>query len=129
MRLRWAVRGVLVLGVAASIAANILHAQPHPVSQTIAAWPSIALLLTVELIARVPVYQRTLAIVRRLATTAIAGIAAWVSYWHMVDVAVIQNSSAWMAVDLDVHVVDMSATCGVVGRAGKLSRARPRGVG
>jgi hypothetical protein len=78
---------VLTLGVAASVTANVLHAQPHPISQAIAAWPPVALLLTVELISRVPVHHRGLAVVRIVATAAIAGIAAWVSYWHMAGVA------------------------------------------
>jgi len=86
-RLRWGVRVTLVLGVAASVAANMLHALPNPISQTIAAWPPLALLLTVELISRVPVYRRSLTAVRLFATTVIAGIAAWVSYWHMAGVA------------------------------------------
>src|SRR5690606_9091809 len=86
-RVRWAVRAVLALGVAASVTANVLHAQPNPISQTIAAWPPVALLLTVELISRVPVHRRGLAAVRLAATALIAGIAAWVSYWHMVGVA------------------------------------------
>jgi hypothetical protein len=86
-RVRWAVRGTLVLGVAASVAANVLHARPDPVAQLIAAWPPLALLLTVELISRVPVHRRLLAAARLVATTAIAGIAAWVSYWHMAGVA------------------------------------------
>ena len=86
-RVRWAVRCTLVLGVAASVAANVLHAQPDPVAQIIAAWPPLALLLTVELISRVPVHRRSLAAARLVATTAIAGIAAWVSYWHMAGVA------------------------------------------
>ncbi len=86
-RVRWAVRGTLVLGVAASVAANVLHARPDPVAQLIAAWPPLALLLTVELISRVPVDRRVLAAARLIATTAIAGIAAWVSYWHMAGVA------------------------------------------
>lgn len=86
-RVRWAVRGTLVLGVAASVAANVLHARPDPVAQIIAAWPPLALLLTVELISRVPVHRRILAAARLFATTAIAGIAAWVSYWHMAGVA------------------------------------------
>src|SRR5690606_22079577 len=73
--------------VAASVAANVLHAEPNPISQTIAAWPPVALLVTVELISRVPVHRRALAAVRLAATTLIAGIAAWVSYWHMVGVA------------------------------------------
>lgn len=86
-RLRWAVRAVLVLGVAASVAANILHAADNPISQAISAWPPLALLLTVELVSRIPVYRRSLAVVRIVATAAIAGIAAWVSYWHMAAVA------------------------------------------
>ncbi|GAA1782535.1 hypothetical protein GCM10009682_00890 [Luedemannella flava] len=86
-RIRWAVRATLVLGVAASVAANILHAESNPVSQTIAAWPPLALLLTVELVSRVPAHRRSLAALRLCATAAIAGIAAWVSYWHMVGVA------------------------------------------
>ncbi|MET7831314.1 DUF2637 domain-containing protein [Micromonospora sediminicola] len=86
-RLRWAVRAVLALGVAASIAANVLHARPNLISQVIAAWPPLALLLTVELISRVPADRRGLAAARLIAAGVIAGIAAWVSYWHMVGVA------------------------------------------
>ncbi|WP_082159211.1 DUF2637 domain-containing protein [Micromonospora sp. HK10] len=86
-RLRWAVRAVLTLGVAASIAANVLHARPNLISQIIAAWPPLALLLTVELISRVPADRRGLAAARLIAAAVISGIAAWVSYWHMVGVA------------------------------------------
>src|SRR6185312_10800537 len=75
-RLRWAVRAVLTFGVTASIAANVLHARPN-----------LALLLTVELISRVPADRRWLANLRLIAAAAIAGIAAWVSYWHMAGVA------------------------------------------
>jgi len=86
-RVRWAVRATLVLGVAASVVANVLHALDNPISQAIAAWPPLALLLTVELISRVPVHRRSLAFARFFATATIAGIAAWVSYWHMAGVA------------------------------------------
>ncbi|WP_435204949.1 DUF2637 domain-containing protein [Micromonospora sp. bgisy143] len=86
-RLRWAVRAVLTLGVTASIAANVLHARPNLISQVIAAWPPLALLLTVELISRVPADRRALVAARLIAAAVIAGIAAWVSYWHMVGVA------------------------------------------
>ncbi len=86
-RLRWGVRGTLVLGVAASVTANVLHARDNPISQAIAAWPPLALLLTVELISRVPIHTKALAFVRLFATAVIAGIAAWVSYWHMAAVA------------------------------------------
>lgn len=86
-RVRWAVRATLFLGVAASVVANVLHALDNPISQAIAAWPPLALLLTVELISRVPVHRRWLAATRLIATATIAGIAAWVSYWHMAGVA------------------------------------------
>ena len=87
-RIRWAVRAALFLGVAASVAANVLHADDNMISQTISAWPPLALLLTVELTSRIPMHRPMLAGVRVLATIVIAGIAAWVSYWHMQEVAV-----------------------------------------
>ena len=86
-RIRWAVRATLMLGVAASVAANVLHARPEIISQVISAWPPLALLLTVELTSRIPMHKPVLAGIRVLATATIAGIAAWVSYWHMVGVA------------------------------------------
>jgi hypothetical protein len=86
-RIRAVVRMTLTLGVAVSVVANILHADPNPISQAIAAWAPLALLLAVELISRVPVHQRSHARLRIIATAGIAGIAAWVSYWHMVGVA------------------------------------------
>lgn len=86
-RVRWAVRATLTFGVAASVAANVLHAQQNPISQAIASWPPLALLLTVELVSRIPMHRPLLAVVRVLATAVISGIAAYVSYWHMVGVA------------------------------------------
>ncbi|MDI5939684.1 MULTISPECIES: DUF2637 domain-containing protein [unclassified Micromonospora] len=85
-RMQWAVRATLALGVAASVTANILHAQPNPISQAIAAWPPMALLITVELVTRVPVHRRSLGVIRVAAASAIAAIAAWISYHHMVGV-------------------------------------------
>src|SRR3954452_3036824 len=84
LRVRSGVRAVLVLGVAASVAGNVLHAEPTIVGRSIGAWSPLALLLTVELISRVPVHRPALSGLRMAATALIAGIAAWVSYWHMV---------------------------------------------
>ena len=86
-RIRWGVRAVLLLGVAASITGNVLHAQDNPISRGISAWSPIALLLAVDLISRVPVHRPAMAVARWAATALIAGIAAWVSYWHMAAVA------------------------------------------
>lgn len=86
-RIRWGVRAALTLGVAASITGNVLHANNNLIAQIIAAWSPLALLITVELIAWVPVHRLSLAVARLATTALIAGIAAWVSYWHMVAVA------------------------------------------
>src|SRR5438309_2388554 len=85
-RFQWAVRATLAVGVAASVCANVLNARDNPISQAIAAWPPLALLLTVELVSRVPVHRRLLAAARIGGTTVIAGIAAYVSYFHMAAV-------------------------------------------
>jgi hypothetical protein len=112
--------------VAASVAANILHAQPHLVSQLIAGWPPVALLLTVELISRVPVHRRTLAVARLAATTAIAGIAAWVSYWHMVAVAARHGETGLSAYLLPVSVdgLIIVASVSLVELSGRLRAAQ-----
>jgi hypothetical protein len=86
-RIRWAVRAVLVLGLAASATGNVLHAQPNLISRSISAWPVVALYLAIDLISRIPVNGKLLAAARLVAAAAIAGIAAWVSYWHMAGVA------------------------------------------
>lgn len=86
IRIRWATRLTLAFGVAASGVANVLHAEDNPISRAISAWPPLALLLTVELISRVPVHRFWMAVVRLAATGLIAGIAGWISYWHMAAV-------------------------------------------
>ncbi|MGN9889309.1 hypothetical protein [Micromonospora sp. L31] len=41
-----------LVGVAASLAANVIAAEPDAVARTVSAWPAVALLLTVEVLAR-----------------------------------------------------------------------------
>lgn len=96
-RLRWAVRGVLTLGIAVSVAANVLHADPNPISQVIAAWPPLALAVAVEIVARVPVHRSLWARVRVSMAGVIALIAAYVSYWHMAGVIVRYGESSDVA--------------------------------
>ena len=121
-RVRWGVRAALVLGVATSVAANVLHANPNPISQAIAAWPPLALLLTVELISRVPVHRRTLASVRLTATACIAAIAAYVSYHHMVGVAARygEEGAAPYLIPLSVDGLVIVASVCLVEIAGRL---------
>lgn len=129
-RVRWAVRLALVLGVAASVAANVLHANPNPIAQAIAAWPPLALLLTVELISRVPVHRRSLAAVRMAATASITGIAAWVSYWHMVGVAARygEQGTAPYLIPLSVDGLVVVASVCLVELAGRFRDAEVGGI-
>ncbi len=85
-RLRMGVRAALALAVAATVSANVLHAQPTLIGRVISAWAPTALLIAIEIITRIPLRLSLRAVVVWLATTGIAGIAAWVSYWHMVAV-------------------------------------------
>jgi hypothetical protein len=127
-RIRWAVRAALMLGVAASVAANVLHAEHNLISQTISAWPPLALLLTVELTSRIPMHKPLLAAVRVLATIAIAGIAAWVSYWHMQGVAVTygetQTSAYLLPISVDGLIVVASVS--LVELAGRIRMLEER---
>lgn len=91
-RVRLGARVALALGIGASLAANVAAAESTIAGRVIAAWPPVALLVTVELLSRVPVSGR-LSALRVAAAAAIAGIAAWVSYWHMVDVALSAGES------------------------------------
>lgn len=87
VRVRAGARATLALGIGASLAANVLAAQPTVIGRVIAAWPPVALLLTVELLSRLPVAPGWLSRLRVISAAGIAGIAAWVSYWHMAAVA------------------------------------------
>ncbi len=86
-RVRWAVRFTLALGISASLAANVLHAHHLLIDQIIAGWPPVAVFATIEAIARVPIRKRWLAVIRMAGLGFVAGIAFWVSYWHMASVA------------------------------------------
>ncbi|MGY3516646.1 DUF2637 domain-containing protein [Micromonospora sp. PTRAS2] len=51
-RSRWSAWLAFLVGVAASLAANVTVAAPDVVSRLVSAWPAVALLLTVEVLAR-----------------------------------------------------------------------------
>jgi hypothetical protein len=106
--------------------ANVLHAEGNPISQVISAWPPLALLITVELVPRVPIAARWWSFVRITATTVIAGIAAWVSYWHMVGVALRYGESTDAAHLLPLSVDGLIAVASVC--LIELSNRRPTGT-
>ena len=92
-RVQWVLRAALVFALAISMAANVLHAEQDPIAQGVAAWSPVALFVAIEVMMRVPIRSRLRAGLRIAATAAIAGIAAWTSYWHMVGVAVTSPGS------------------------------------
>jgi hypothetical protein len=65
-----------------SVAANIAAAEPTIVGRLVSAWPAIALLLTVHLFQHA---QRSFLV--KLSVLTVAAVAAYVSYFHMVEVA------------------------------------------
>lgn len=101
--IRWGVRGALTLGVAASIAANVLHAEPTIKARVISAWAPVALLVTIELIARVPTRRAWLVRGRLAAAAVVAVVAAYASYWHMAAVAARYGEEA-----ITAHILPLS---------------------
>lgn len=107
-RIRRGVRTALALGIGASIAGNVLHADAPGaysdlIARMISAWPSVALAICVELLSRVPRWSRPLTALSVLASGAVASVAAWVSYWHMAAVAA-RYGETWSA----AHLIPLS---------------------
>lgn len=103
---RWGARAALTLGVAASLTANILAAEPTIIGRAIAAWPPVAFLITVGLLERVPtVAGRPPRVLARIGGTAvIAAIAALLSYRHMTHLAAAHGETGLGAAVLPLSV-------------------------
>jgi hypothetical protein len=86
-RIRTGARAVLAGGIAVSVLANILVAQPSPVARFLAALAPVALAVSLELLSRVPVRKTVSGVVRLVATAGVGAIAGWMSYFHMVELA------------------------------------------
>ena len=76
------VRCIVAVGIAASVTANVLGAADLT-EAAIAGWPPVALLLSLEVLTRVPASKRLGAFGRIVATVAVAFASGWLSYWHM----------------------------------------------
>lgn len=84
----WWVRIGLAAGVAASVFANAMHAEDDNVARAIAAWAPLAFFAVVEFLSRMPAAKLSPAALFRFAAAGVVGgVAAWISYWHMVAVA------------------------------------------
>lgn len=87
----WANRGMIVLGYLVSATFNVLHADNNPISIIIAIVSPSLLLFAFEVGSRIPipkkigVFRWVGIIVRIVATVSIAGVTAWISYFHQRD--------------------------------------------
>jgi len=76
-------RGVMIFGFLASAGGNVLHARKTPIGVAISLGAPVMLFLAFELVSRIPIRKEAhwlFKLVRILATTAIAGIMAYISY-------------------------------------------------
>ena len=88
---------VLWTAGAVSVACNVLAASPTLVGRAVAAWPPVALLLVVEVLARSPLPRGRLRWVAALGATAVASVAAVASFHHMHAVALDVGESPLVA--------------------------------
>ena len=79
-RLRWVVLAVVLAGIGASIAMNILHAPDSLAARLVSAGPPIAVFAAIELIARIPSSGRWTTAARITGAAVIAIGAASISY-------------------------------------------------
>ena len=87
MTARHGARAALALGLVASLAGNVIAAHPTALGRLVAAWPPLALLVAIELVTRIPARGGALSGLRLGSAGLLAAIAAWVSYWHLVELA------------------------------------------
>jgi hypothetical protein len=88
---------VLWAAGAVSIACNVLSAEPTIVGRLVAAWPPVALLLVVEVLARSPLPTGWLRWVAAGGAASVALVAAIASFHHMHSVALGVGESALVA--------------------------------
>jgi len=96
------------VGVVVSLTANVLASAKNPVAIGVALWVPIAFLLSVAMLEHIPVKGKA-GILRKVAIGFIAAIAAWASYWHLVEVAQMGGADVITAHALPLTVDAMMA--------------------
>jgi hypothetical protein len=79
-RLRWFVLVVVLAGIGASVAMNVIHAPDNLPARFVGALPPLAVFACLELIARIPSSSKVLTVFRILGAVAVAVGAAYLSY-------------------------------------------------
>lgn len=87
MTARTGAQAALGLGLLASLAGNALAAQPTALGRLVASWAPLALALVVWLVEHHKPAPGAWRAATWGGTAVVAGVAAWVSYWHLVELA------------------------------------------
>jgi hypothetical protein len=97
MTARTRLLAVLWAAGAVSVACNVLAAEPSAVGRGVAAWPPLALLLVVEVLARSPLPTGRARWATVSGATSVAAVAAVASFHHMHEVAASVGESQLVA--------------------------------
>lgn len=112
---------------AATIAANMYASTHTPIGLATGFWTPVALFLGLELLERVPMKGRS-GTLRKVGVGALAVVAAWVSYWHLVDIFALGGADAISAhaMPLTVDVLMGIARSAMIHRpAAPVARKKP----
>jgi hypothetical protein len=118
-------RSAFGIGVVVSLSANVYAAPRNAVAIGVALWVPIAFLISMALLENVPAHG-LMGKVRFGGVAALALIAGWASYWHMVTVANAAGAD-WLTAHLLPLTVDvMMALAGSAMKAKPAAPARKR---
>ena len=126
----------MALAATVSLTANVLVAQPTVVGRAVAAWPPVALLICVHVVGLVPASRRVLSVARLAAVLIVGGIAAWLSYGHMAELAARSGASVLganllpltvdgMAIAASLCLVELAPEESATNAAGSSARTAP----
>lgn len=104
---------VLAIALAASVAANVLAAEPTIVARSVAAWPPVALLLVVDVLGRVPVASGWAGRLAAGSAGLVALVAGIASFSHVRHVALEVGESELVAWILPLSVDGLAVVCSV----------------
>lgn len=104
---------VFATTVLASVAANVLAAEPTWVARGVAAWPPLALLFVVDVLGRAPVPVGWLGRVSVAGAGSVAAVAALASFSHVRHVALAVGESELVAWVLPISVDGLAVVCSV----------------
>lgn len=117
---RRSAQAAFLFGATASLAANVYASSHTPVGVVTGAIPAVALLISVYLFENAP-----RAFVVKLAVLLVVAVAAWASYWHLVDVFLMGGADPVTAHTLPLTIDAMMGIASTVLNR-KITRARKR---